>query len=55
VGQVAHEGNEKRVQNCGRKVKGRDHFGNLGVDWRIILKSLQIGFSEFGLDSSGSG
>jgi hypothetical protein len=33
---------------------GKRHSGDLGIDRRIILKSVINGISEFGLDSSGT-
>lgn len=38
-----------------RYLKGRFHFGGLGVDGRIISKLLLNMVYGFGVDSSGSG
>jgi hypothetical protein len=29
---------KKCIQFISGNLKGRDHFGNLGIDWRIILR-----------------
>jgi hypothetical protein len=44
AGHGARVRNEKFVQTFGRKMKGRDHLGDLGVDEKIILKCLRYRF-----------
>jgi hypothetical protein len=52
---ITHPGDEKCIQNLGRKHEAKQPLGRLGIDCRTILKWLQrIGHEDVDLDSTGS-
>jgi len=41
-------GDEKCIQNFSKNLKGQDYLGNLGINWKKVLKWIfeDIGYGE---------